>query len=126
MGKLGFNDQSSKSESENAGRRKRTTWDNPLLCEKPQTERDGTPQDRSSRSWMVALVAFLIVSAVVISGYRAPRQGAGDSPCRDEPVGGATVIVVQPKRASPGQDIVLPANVQAFKDAPITRARTAT
>ena len=33
--------------------------DNPLLVREPQTERDGTPQDRSSRSWMVALVAFL-------------------------------------------------------------------
>ena len=30
-----------------------------------------------------------------------------------------TVAVVQPKRSAPAQEIVLPANVQAFADAPI-------
>ena len=30
-----------------------------------------------------------------------------------------TVAVVQPKRSGPAQEIVLPANVQAFADAPI-------
>src|SRR5260370_26695797 len=30
-----------------------------------------------------------------------------------------TVAVVQPKRSAPAQEVVLPANVQAFSDAPI-------
>src|SRR5882762_3870687 len=93
--------------------------DNPLLVREPQTERDGTPQDRSSRSWMVALVAFLIVSAVVISGIAPRVKARATLRAETNQLAVPTVIVVQPKRASPGQDIVLPANVQAFKDAPI-------
>jgi len=93
--------------------------DNPLVVREPQTERDATPQNRSSRSWIVALVASLIVAAVVISGIVPRVKARATLRAETNQLAVPTVIVVQPKRSSPGQDIVLPANVQAFKDAPI-------
>jgi RND family efflux transporter MFP subunit len=68
---------------------------------------------------VIALVAFLIAVAVVIAGI-VPRVKARAT-LRNETnqLAVPAVVVVQPKRSADGQEIVLPANVQAFKDAPI-------
>ena len=75
------------------------------------------PQRR--RGWVIAMVAFLIVAAVVISGI-IPRVRARAT-LRNETnqLAVPTVVVAQPKKAAAGQEVILPANVQAFKDAPI-------
>jgi len=71
------------------------------------------------RPWLIALVAFLIVAAVVISGI-VPRVRARAT-LRNETnqLAVPAVIVVKPKPSSPGQEVILPANVQAYRDAPI-------
>jgi len=71
------------------------------------------------RGWVIALVAFLIVAAVVISGI-VPRVRARAT-LRNETnqLAVPSVVVAQPKKSAPGQEVILPANVQAFKDAPI-------
>ena len=71
------------------------------------------------RPWLMALVAFLIVVAVVISGI-VPRVRARAT-LRNETnqLAVPAVIVVKPKPSSPGQEVILPANVQAYRDAPI-------
>lgn len=80
-----------------------------------------TPPLRSQRrrGWVIALVAFLIVAAVVISGI-VPRVRARAT-LRNETnqLAVPSVVVSQPKKSAPGQEVILPANVQAFKDAPI-------
>jgi len=74
---------------------------------------------RSSPAWLTALVAFLIVAGLFVAGL-LPRVRARATLRKDTAqLAVPTVLVVQPKRAAPGQEIVLPANVQAFKDAPI-------
>lgn len=77
------------------------------------------PQGHSGRPWIAAMVAFVIVAAIVIAGI-LPRVKARTA-LRKETAEMAvpTVSVVQPKRAAPAQELVLPANVQAFADSPI-------
>ena len=68
---------------------------------------------------MVAVAAFGIVAAVVISGIVPRVKARATLRAETNRLAVPTVIVVQPRRSAPGQEIVLPANVQAFKDAPI-------
>jgi RND family efflux transporter MFP subunit len=71
------------------------------------------------RPWLVVLAALVMVAAAVIWGV-VPRVRAR-STLRSETnqLAVPAVVLVQPKRAAPGQELVLPANVQAFRDAPI-------
>ncbi len=79
------------------------------------TEQPSNPK----KGWMIALLAFVVVALVVISGI-VPRVRARTA-LRNETnqLAVPAVIVAQPKKSAPAQEIVLPANVQAFKDAPI-------
>jgi RND family efflux transporter MFP subunit len=80
----------------------------------------GTEQPASpKKGWMIALLAFVVVAIVVISGI-VPRVRARTA-LRNETnrLAVPAVIVAQPKKSAPGQEIVLPANVQAYRDAPI-------
>jgi RND family efflux transporter MFP subunit len=71
------------------------------------------------KGWIIALLAFVVVAIVVISGI-VPRVRARTA-LRNETnrLAVPAVIVAQPKKSAPGQEIVLPANVQAYRDAPI-------
>jgi RND family efflux transporter MFP subunit len=93
--------------------------DRPLLIRGPQTGPESPLRSRSRRSWIIALVAFLIVVAVVIAGIVPRVKARATLRAETNQLAVPAVTVVQPKRAAPGQEIVLPANVQAFKDAPI-------
>src|ERR1700757_4487046 len=74
---------------------------------------------RSRRPWLTALVAFLIVAGLFIAGV-LPRVKARATVAKETAeLAVPTVVVVQPKRTGASQEIVLPANVQAFKDSPI-------
>jgi RND family efflux transporter MFP subunit len=77
------------------------------------------PHARPSKRWIVALVAFLIVAAVVISGIVPRVKARATLRAETNQLAVPAVVVVQPKRSAPGQEVILPANVQAFKDAPI-------
>ena len=78
----------------------------------------GSNEHRRSQ-WWIFLLALVIAVLLVIFGI-LPRIQARTA-LRQETVRMAvpTVAVVQPKRSAPAQEIVLPANVQAFADAPI-------
>ncbi len=73
---------------------------------------------KRSRWWML-LLAVVTAAVVVIAGI-LPRIQARTA-LRKETLAMAipTVSVVQPKRSAPAQELVLPANVQAYVDAPI-------
>ena len=89
--------------------------------ESMETRNTHTPPERrgARRPWLVALVAFAIVAAVVISGIVPRVRARANLRSETNRLAVPAVIVVQPKRAAPGQEVVLPANVQAFRDAPI-------
>src|SRR5215470_18383196 len=92
--------------------------DRPLMVQAPQRGPDRKPGS-FSRPWVIALVAFLIAVAIVIAGI-VPRVKARTTLRKEtNQLAVPAVTVVQPKRSADGQEIVLPANVQAFKDAPI-------
>jgi RND family efflux transporter MFP subunit len=80
----------------------------------------GTQQPSNpKKGWTIALLAFIVVAIIVISGI-VPRVRARTA-LRNETnqLAVPAVIVAQPKKSAPAQEIILPANVQAFKDAPI-------
>lgn len=79
----------------------------------------GGPKERRRSQWWIFLLALVIAALLVVFGI-LPRIQARTA-LRQETIRMAvpTVAVVQPKRSAPAQEIVLPANVQAFADAPI-------
>jgi len=84
-----------------------------------QPVHNDSPEGGSQRRWIVAVVAFLIVAAVVISGIVPRVRARATLRTETNQLAVPTVLVVQPKHAAASQEIILPANVQAFKDAPI-------
>src|SRR6201987_336565 len=85
----------------------------------PGRQDTSPPQNQRRRGWVVALVASLIVAIVVISGI-VPRVRARAT-LRNETnqLAVPSVVITQPKKSASGQEVILPANVQAFRDAPI-------
>jgi RND family efflux transporter MFP subunit len=81
---------------------------------------DVPESDRSRRSsWWVALLAIAIVAVIVVFTV-LPRIEARNTLAKEtQEMAIPSVSVVQPQHSSPSQEVVLPANVQAYIDAPI-------
>ena len=77
------------------------------------------PQGNPIRRWWIAVLALVIVAAVVISGILPRIHARADLDKETAEMAIPTVSVVHPKRGAPAQEVVLPANVQAYIDAPI-------
>jgi RND family efflux transporter MFP subunit len=79
----------------------------------------GAAREHHRSHWWIFLLAIVAAALLVVFGI-LPRIQARTA-LRQETARMAvpTVAVVQPKRSAPAQEIVLPANVQAFADAPI-------
>jgi RND family efflux transporter MFP subunit len=77
------------------------------------------PQGRPARRWWIAVLALAIVAAIVISGILPRIHARADLDKETAEMAIPTVSVVHPKRGAPAQEVVLPANVQAYIDAPI-------
>jgi RND family efflux transporter MFP subunit len=94
----------------------------PVQVEKPVAMHEqklaGEP-GKPARRWWIAILAFVIVAAVVISGIlpRINARAALEKETAEMAI--PTVSVVTPKRGAPTQEVVLPANVQAYIDSPI-------
>jgi RND family efflux transporter MFP subunit len=89
----------------------------PVTVEEPKPA--GNPQGNSARRWWIAVLALVIVAAIVISGILPRIHARADLDKETAEMAIPTVSVVQPKRGAPAQEVVLPANVQAYIDAPI-------
>src|SRR5271169_1677550 len=76
-------------------------------------------QGSSVRRWWIAVLAFVIVVAIVVSGIlpRINARAALEKETAEMAI--PTVSVIRPTRGAPAQEVVLPANVQAYIDAPI-------
>jgi len=75
-------------------------------------------KNRRSRWWI--LVLAVVTTAIIVVAGILPRIQARTALRRETAeMAVPSVVVVQPKRSAPAQEIVLPANVQAFADAPI-------
>ena len=69
--------------------------------------------------WWIILFALVTVVGVVISGILPRIQARATLRKETADLAVPTVLVVHPKQSAPAQEVVLPANVQAFVDAPI-------
>jgi RND family efflux transporter MFP subunit len=76
-------------------------------------------QHRPARRWWIAILAFLIVVAVIISGIIPRKRAEANLAKETQEMAVPTVSVIQPKHSAPLNELVLPANVQAYIEAPI-------
>src|SRR5215470_6287339 len=82
-------------------------------------ERSPEPPSNPKRAWQVAVLAFVVVAIIVITGI-VPRVRARNTlRAETNQLAVPAVIVAQPKKSAPGQEVILPANIQAYRDAPI-------
>ncbi|HWY56136.1 MAG TPA: efflux RND transporter periplasmic adaptor subunit [Terriglobales bacterium] len=89
----------------------------PVIVEerKPANHASGSP----ARRWWIVVLALAIVAAVVVSGILPRINARANLDKETAEMAIPTVSVVHPKRGAPTQEVVLPANVQAYIDAPI-------
>jgi RND family efflux transporter MFP subunit len=84
-----------------------------VIAPSERHKKDRRPQ------WWILLLAVATAVVIVVAGI-LPRIQARTALRRETAeMAIPAVVVVQPKRSAPAQEIVLPANVQAFADAPI-------
>jgi RND family efflux transporter MFP subunit len=82
-------------------------------------ERRSEQPSNPKKGWLIAILAFVVVAIVVIAGI-VPRVRARSTLRKEtNQLAVPAVIVAQPKKSAPGQEVILPANIQAFRDAPI-------
>ena len=77
----------------------------------------GLRQSRSS--WWILLLAVVCTVLLVVFGILPRIQARTALRQETDQMAVPTVAVVQPKRSDPAHEIILPASVQAFADAPI-------
>jgi RND family efflux transporter MFP subunit len=96
--------------------------DPPEVASRSQEDKAGGHVPRKAspvRYAVILLIAVVVIGMLVLSGIiprlRSRRALAAETNALAAP----TVLVVQPKRGAPSQEIILPGNIQAFVDAPI-------
>ena len=72
-----------------------------------------------ARTAMIVLIAAVVVGLLVMSGIVPRLRSRKALAAETNELAAPTVMVTQPKRGAPSQEIVLPGNIQAFVDAPI-------
>lgn len=87
---------------------------------RPEMDDEYREQKQSSnRRWWILLFAAITFVGLLV-GAILPRIHARAALAREtSEMAAPTVAVVQPKRSAPAEELVLPANVQAFSDSPI-------
>jgi RND family efflux transporter MFP subunit len=77
------------------------------------------PSGSPMRRWGVAILVFAVVAALVVSGILPRIHARNALAAETKEMAIPTVTVVHPKPSAPSKEIILPANVQAYIDAPI-------
>ena len=74
---------------------------------------------RPAHHYWIAVIAALTVAVLLASGILPRIQASRNLRRETQEMAIPTVTVVQPRRSTTAPEVVLPANVQAFIDAPI-------
>src|SRR5579872_6397731 len=96
-----------------------------MRVEQPELEKSGDEpklgksEERRPRRWWIALLAFVIVAAIVASVIVPRKHAQADLVQETQQLAVPTVSVIRPKASAPIDEIILPANVQAYIDSPI-------
>jgi RND family efflux transporter MFP subunit len=72
-----------------------------------------------ARRWWIAVLAFAVVAGVIVMGIVPRKRAEANLAKETEAMAVPVVSVVHPQRSAPLNEIVLPANVQPYMDAPI-------
>lgn len=91
----------------------------PAEYKSPQPNPRRSGAEKSGHGVLIAIIAALVIIAIVVAGV-VPRVRAKNELKKETDVLAVPEVgVIQPKRGSPAQEIILPGNIQAFTDAPI-------
>jgi RND family efflux transporter MFP subunit len=74
---------------------------------------------RSPRRWMAPLIVGAIFAGLLVSGIRSRVKDRQNLRTMTDATAVPSVSVVQPKRAAPAEEIILPGNIQPFISSPI-------
>src|SRR5579863_10226288 len=74
---------------------------------------------KSGHGLLIAIIAVIIVIAIVVAGVVPRLRAKAALRVETNSLAVPEVMVIQPKRGSTAQEIILPGNIQAFIDAPI-------
>jgi RND family efflux transporter MFP subunit len=74
---------------------------------------------KSGHGVLIAIIALLVVIAIVVAGVVPRLRAKAALRIETNSLAVPEVGVIQPKRGSTAQEIILPGNIQAFIDAPI-------
>ncbi|WP_213803986.1 efflux RND transporter periplasmic adaptor subunit [Granulicella sp. dw_53] len=77
------------------------------------------PKRSRGRMILIQLILVAVVALLVVSGIVPRLRSRKALAAETNDLAAPTVLVVQPKRGAPSQEIQLPGNIQAFVDAPI-------
>jgi RND family efflux transporter MFP subunit len=80
---------------------------------------EGMSGKRSRGRSVALLLIIVVVGLLVISGIVPRLRSRRALAAETNELAAPTVLVIQPKRGAPSQEILLPGNIQAFVDAPI-------
>ncbi len=80
---------------------------------------DHRPERGQSHSWWIVILALIVVVVIVISGIVPRKRAEANLATETRQMAIPTVTVVRAKRSASTQEVVLPANVQAYIDSPI-------
>ena len=87
----------------------------------PQEEsyRPAARMEKPSHGVLIVIIAVIIVAAIVVAGVVPRLKAKAALRIETDSLAVPAVDVIQPKKGSTAQEIVLPGNIQAFIDAPI-------
>jgi RND family efflux transporter MFP subunit len=71
------------------------------------------------RTVVLGLIAVIVIGLLVASGIIPRLRSSKALAAETNELAAPSVLVIQPKRSAPTQEILLPGNIQAFVDAPI-------
>src|SRR5580658_66373 len=77
------------------------------------------PPRRASRGWWLVLLAVVALAALVIFAILPRIQARATLKTETAEMAIPTVNVAHPRHTAPAEEVVLPASVQAYIDAPI-------
>ena len=72
-----------------------------------------------TRTIVIVLAAIVVVALLVVSGIVPRLRSRKALAAETSELAAPNVLVIQPTRGAPSQEILLPGNIQAFVDAPI-------
>jgi RND family efflux transporter MFP subunit len=91
----------------------------PAEYKSPQPNPHHTGAEKSGHGLLITIIAVIVVIAIVVAGVVPRLRAKAALRVETNSLAVPIVQVIQPKRGSTAQEIILPGNIQAFIDAPI-------